>query len=78
MKNDNELEKLLTEWFESNKNNIINKPHFWNRNKIANLIRKYVSASKKWNNKRRGNPEKGWAKLKEKEAQKDLEKRIDF
>lgn len=78
MKNNTELENLLIQWFEDNKNEIINKPHFWNRNKIANLIRKHLVAIGKWKNKRRGNPERGWDKMKEKEENKRAKDLLDF
>jgi hypothetical protein len=77
MTDDKNIEILIKNWFELNKLNI-NKPHFWNRNKTAKIIKEYLLALGRWNIKPRGNPEKGWAKLKEKEAQKDLEKRFDF
>lgn len=78
MKNTDELEKLLAQWFEDNKNEINNKPHFWNRNKVGLLIKNYLNAIGKWRHKKRGDPEKGWNALQEKKKQKEVEKLLDF
>ena len=36
------------------------KDHFWNRNKVGKVIKKYLKILGKWKNKGRGNPKKGY------------------
>ena len=77
MKNENELEKLLTEWFD---NSDLLKKHFWTRNKVGRLIKDRLNEIKKWRYRMRGDAKKGYAEMdkkmkerKQKEYQKKLE-----
>jgi hypothetical protein len=66
--NENKLAADLQKWFDDN--NLITI-HFWERNPVANVIKKQLKQIGKWKYRARGNPRKGYESLQKKKINQD-------
>lgn len=70
MINEDQLLKDLNTWFDYHN---LAKSSFWERNKVAKLIKDNMRQIGKWKYRARGNPRKGYLKMKEKSTNNGID-----